>query len=209
LAGPVSAGPVPTGRLVLLRHGETEWSRSGRHTGVTDVPLTPAGEKRAAGLAETLGTRRFVLVATSPRIRARRTADLAGLRTLADGGAGTVARREVWPELAEWDYGAYEGRTSVEINREVPGWTIWTGPVPGGEKAAEVGARADAVIAKVLPVLAEGDAALVGHGHMLRVLIARWLGLAPESGSYFVLEPAGVTELGYEHSYRCVRRLNA
>jgi probable phosphoglycerate mutase len=204
----VITGAVPSGRLVLLRHGETEWSRSGRHTGITDIPLTADGEKRAAALADTLGTRRFVLVATSPRIRARRTADLAGLRTVDDGGSGTVARREVWPELAEWDYGDYEGRTSVEITREVPGWTVWTGPLPGGEKAADVAARADAVIARALPALAQGDVALVGHGHMSRVLIARWLLLPPEGGSYFTLEPAGITELGHEHAYRCVLRLN-
>jgi len=203
-------GPVPTGRLVLVRHGETEWSRSGRHTGRTDIPLTPEGERRVAGLRPALREFRFVLVATSPRARAVRTADLAGLVPTAGGElpAGCRAARAVWPDLAEWDYGDLEGLTTAQIRERQPGWTIWTGQVPGGESAAAVAARADAVLARALPLLFDGDVALVGHGHMSRVLIARWLGLGPAHGASFLVEPASVSVLDHERETPVLGRLN-
>jgi len=201
-------GPVPTGRLVLVRHGETEWSRSGRHTGRTDIPLTPEGERRAAGLPPALREFRFVLVATSPRARAIRTADLAGLVPGGQRSAADVAARAVWPDLAEWDYGDLEGRTTAQIREQQPGWTIWTGQVPGGESAAAVAARADAVLARALPLLFDGDVALVGHGHMSRVLIARWLGLGPAHGASFLVEPASVSVLDHERETPVLGRLN-
>jgi probable phosphoglycerate mutase len=213
---------VPTGRIVLIRHGETEWSRSGRHTGRTDVPLTPAGERRAAMLLPALREFRFALVATSPRTRAIRTADLAGLVAApVGGGAGRatgaagrlaptadVAAREVWPDLAEWDYGDLEGLTTARIRESQPGWTIWAGPVPGGESAAAVAARADAVLARAVALSRDGDVALVGHGHMSRVLIARWLGLGPEHGGGFLVEPASLTVLEHERETRVLGGLN-
>lgn len=187
----------PTGRLVLLRDGETEWSRTGRHTSTTDVVLTVRGREQAVRLRERLAGWRFVLVATSPMERAWRTAKLAGL-----------AVDVVDPQFAEWDYGEYEGRTTAQIRRTVPGWTVWRGSVPGGETVRQVGRRADAVLARVRPRLADGDVALVGHGHMLRVLAARWLGLAPQAGALFVLDPGGLSLLGFEHETQVVRRLN-
>ncbi|WP_322753008.1 histidine phosphatase family protein [Frankia sp. Cas3] len=198
---------------MLLRHGETGWSRSGRHTGVTDVPLTPAGEKQAARLADRLAAWSFVLVAASPRQRALRTAELAGLTRSADhcdraaAGAG-VARFEVWDDLAEWNYGEFEGVTTPDIRRSVPDWTVWTGPTGGGETPAQVGGRADVVIGRVLSYLERGDVALAGHGHMLRVLVARWLELDPVLGARFVLDAGGLSILGHEHETRAVLRLN-
>ncbi|SQD95093.1 Phosphoglycerate mutase [Parafrankia sp. Ea1.12] len=233
------AGPVvvPAGRVTLIRHGETEWSRTGRHTGHTDVPLTAEGERQAAALRAALVGRRFVLVATSPRRRAAHTAEIAGLcppagepgtikpGTIRTQAAGTPAALSdtagaqaaapgaedcvVWPELAEWDYGDYEGVTTARIREDHPGWTVFTGDVPGGETADEVGRRADLVLGRVVPLLAHGDVALLGHGHMLRVLVARWLGLPPTAGAHFVIEPAGVSELGFEHENRVLRQLNA
>lgn len=214
-----SHGRVPAGRIVLVRHGETEWSRSGRHTGRTDIPLTPDGERRAAALLPALRAFRFALVATSPRTRASHTADLAGL-IAAPVGAGQasvdgarpstadVAAREVWPDLAEWDYGDLEGLTTPQIRDSQPGWTIWTGRVPGGESAEQVAARADAVLARALPLLRDGDVALVGHGHMSRVLIARWLGLGPEHGASFLVEPASLSLLEHERETRVLGSLN-
>jgi probable phosphoglycerate mutase len=205
----------PPHELWLARHGETEWSRTGRHTSRTDVPLTPAGEAQARRLGARLaewrgpsgrtGPAAFAAVLTSPRLRARRTAELAGLT--GDGfGYPPLVRDE---HLAEWDYGAFEGRTTAEIRREVPGWTVWRGPVPGGETAGDVGARADDIIARlVLPRLAHGDVAVVGHGHMLRVLTARWLRLEPTAGALFVLGAGGLSVLGHEHETPAVLRLN-
>ncbi|MDT3446971.1 MULTISPECIES: histidine phosphatase family protein [unclassified Pseudofrankia] len=219
-------GHVPPGRIVLIRHGETEWSRSGRHTGRTDIALTREGERRAASLRGALRDHRFVLVATSPRMRAGRTADLAGLRSPSPGaplatgttGAGEadgqgppdprVAAREVWPELAEWDYGDLEGLTTPQIREDQPGWTIWSGRVPGGESAEAVAARADAVLDRVLPLLRDGDVALVGHGHFSRMLIARWLGLEPARGASFLLEPASISVLAHERETRVLGGLN-
>ena len=163
---------VAMGELILLRHGQTEWSRAGRHTGRTDIPLTPAGEAAAESLAPALAARNIVAVFTSPAQRAVRTAELAGLH-----GAKPD------PDLQEWDYGGYEGITTAQVRAGRPGWYLWRdGVVPGdaehpGEAVAEVGARADAVLARVRPLLGEGDVALVSHAHLLRVLTARWLGL--------------------------------
>jgi probable phosphoglycerate mutase len=182
------------GQLILLRHGETEWSASGRHTGRTDIPLTPRGEAAAASLAPMLARRRFVAVFTSPAQRAVRTAELAGL---------PAAKPD--PDLWEWDYGGYEGRTTAEIRTGRPGWYLWRdGVIPGdaehpGETIAEVGARADAVLGRVTPLLAGGDVALVAHGHVLRVVTARWLRLEPAAGRLFRLDTGTLSTLGTEH----------
>jgi broad specificity phosphatase PhoE len=184
-------------RLWIVRHGETDWSRTGRHTGRTDLPLTPEGERQAAALRPILAGRQFALVLTSPRRRARDTCRLVGF--------ADVARTD--PDLAEWDYGQYEGMTTPEIERVAPGWTIWTGAVPGGETAEQVAARADRVIAAA--VAAGGDALLFSHGHFLRVLAARWLGLAPQEGRRFALDPATIGILGHERAARVVRMWNA
>lgn len=176
------------GELILLRHGETEWSRTGRHTGRTDVALTPRGERQAKALAPALAGRDIVRTLVSPAGRARRTAELAGL-----------AHAEADDRLWEWDYGAYEGRTTADIQKERPGWYLWTDGVPDGETAEEVGARADAVLARALPYLAEGDVALVAHGHLLRALTARRLGLPARDGRLFGLGTGTVSTLGTEH----------
>ncbi|WP_236789195.1 histidine phosphatase family protein [Amycolatopsis sp. GM8] len=185
--------------LFLLRHGQTEWSANGRHTGRTDVPLTPAGENQARAAGLTLGTLRKgqALVVTSPRRRAVRTAELAGL--VVD---------ETTEDLAEWDYGDYEGITTADIRKTVPGWTVWSGPVPGGESAADVTARADKLLDRVRAALAETEVILVGHGHFGRVLVARWLGLPAQSGVHFGLDPAGVSVLGDERGEPKIEHLN-
>ena len=182
------------GELILLRHGETEWSRAGRHTGWTDVPLTAAGEAAAAALAPVLARRDIRAAFTSPLQRAARTAALAGL-----------AGAQQDPDLREWDYGGYEGVTTPQIRVQRPGWYLWRdGVIPGdadhpGETAEQVGARADAVLRRVTPLLAGGDVVLVGHGHMLRVLTARWLRLGPSEGRLFRLGTGTVCTLGTEH----------
>jgi broad specificity phosphatase PhoE len=182
------------GELVLIRHGETEWSRSGRHTGRTDVPLTDAGLAAAARLAPVLARRQLAAAFSSPASRARLTAELAGL-----------AGAQIDPDLQEWDYGAYEGLTSVQISMSRPGWSLWRdGIIPGdaehpGETVEQVGARADAVLGRVRPLLADGDVALVAHGHLLRVLTARWLWLAPDAGRLFRLDTGTISLLGTEH----------
>jgi broad specificity phosphatase PhoE len=179
-----------TGRVFLLRHGETEWSVSGKHTGRTDVPLTDRGRERAVA-AGRLGVRLLegapALVLSSPRSRARVTAELAGL---------TVDRTD--ERLAEWEYGDCEGRTTPEIRETVPGWTVWTHPCPGGETAEEVGARADAVLADARAAREGGDVVLVGHGHFSRVLLARWIGLPASEGVRFQMEAASWAVLGDE-----------
>jgi probable phosphoglycerate mutase len=191
------------GELILVRHGETEWSKAGRHTGRTDVPLTAAGEIRAAQIAPALGRRKITAVFTSPAARAVRTAELAGL-------AG--ARQD--PDLREWDYGGYEGRTTAQIKAERPGWYLWRdGIIPGdaahpGETVGRVGARADAVLARVRPLLDEGDVALVAHAHVLRVLTARWLGLAPTGGRLFRLDTGTLCTLGAEHGKPVIQSWN-
>ncbi|MFB9838938.1 histidine phosphatase family protein [Actinoallomurus acaciae] len=185
------------GELILLRHGETEWAREGRHTGRTDVPLTPEGEEQARALAPLLANRRFALVLTSPAERARRTAELAGLT-----GAETDER------LWEWDYGAYEGRSTPEIREERPGWYLWRDGVIGGETVDQVGARADAVLERVLPMLADGDVVLTAHGHILRVLTARRLSLPPADGRLFRLDTGTLSTLGTEHEQPVIASWN-
>ena len=180
----------------MVRHGETAWSRTGQHTGRTDIPLTERGRTQAHCVGEMLRDRLFDLVLTSPLSRAATTALLAGF------GRGVVACED----LREWDYGRYEGRTTAEIRRKVPGWTVWTHPCPGGETAEAVGARADRVI-KIVRA-AGGLVALFGHGHQLRVLAARWCGLAPRDGRLLSLDPATMSVLGYEHETSVIRRWN-
>lgn len=186
-------------QIWLVRHGETEWSRDGRHTGVTDVPLTDLGRRQAGALGGRLGDHRFALVLTSPRSRAGETARLAGF-----GGAAVAD-----PDLAEWDYGALEGRRTSEIVAEYPGWTIWKGPWPGGETADQVSARADRALARCQGADVDGDVLLFGHGHMLRVLGARWLGLPGQSGSLFGLSTATLSVLGWEHDSPIFETWNA
>jgi probable phosphoglycerate mutase len=179
-------------RIVLVRHGQTEWSASGRHTSTTDLPLTEEGRRAARALS--LADRDFALVLTSPRRRARETCELAGLTG------------EVDDDLAEFDYGDYEGLTTAEIRAKRPGWSLWTDGAPGGETAEQVGARVDRVIARALA--AGGDVALFAHGHVLRVLAARWLELAPSLGARFALDTAAVSELGFERETRVVWKWN-
>lgn len=179
-----------TTELWLIRHGETEWSRSGAHTSRTDLPLTPEGEKRAEALAAILRGQRFALVLSSPMRRALDTARLAGFQP------------QITDDLREWDYGVYEGRTTPDIQREAPNWTIWTSTPPGGETADSVAARADRLIARALPL--DGEVALFGHGHFLRVLAARWLGLEPQAGRYFALSTGSLSVLGYERETRVI-----
>jgi probable phosphoglycerate mutase len=182
--------------LWLLRHGETAWTILGRHTGRTDLELTPLGRRQAMVLGRRLGARPFALVLTSPLLRAHETCRLAG--------HGEVALLE--PDLQEWDYGAYEGRTTVEIRAERPGWTIWDGGVPGGETIDEVAARADRVIARA--AAAGGDVALFAHGHLLRVLGARWIGLPGAAGGGLALDTTSVSVLGLERERRVIRHWN-
>ncbi|MET7642090.1 histidine phosphatase family protein [Streptomyces sp. NPDC005426] len=185
------------GELILIRHGETEWSRNGQHTSHTDLPLTPLGERQARALGPLLADRDIALTLVSPSVRARRTAELAGL----------VAPR-ITPELREWDYGAYEGITTREIRLTRPDWNLWTDGVAAGpaahpgESPAEVGARADRVLAEVAEAAGragDGDIALVAHSHFLRVLTARYLGLTPAEGTLFQLATGAVSRLGTEH----------
>jgi len=185
------------GELILIRHGETAWSRELKHTGRTDLPLTASGEAAAARLAADLGARHLVAALASPSQRAARTAELAGLSAVPAG-------LKIDPDLAEWDYGGYEGRTTAEIQQDSPGWDLWRdGVIPGdaehpGESIAQVAARADAVLARVRPLLARGDVALVAHGHLLRILTARWLGLDPPHGRLFRLDTGTLSILGTE-----------
>lgn len=173
-------------QMVLVRHGETEWSRSGQHTSHTDLPLTENGTRLAAELAPALKQWQFEVVLTSPLERARRTCELAGY--------GDVAQLE--DRLVEWEYGEYEGLTTPQIREERPGWNLWRDGCPGGETAAEVGARLDGVLERVAQI--EGDVLLFAHGHSLRVLTARWLELGPEEGARFRLDAGAVCKLGYE-----------
>jgi broad specificity phosphatase PhoE len=184
-----------TDELWIVRHGETMWSASGRHTSTTDVPLTDAGEEAARGLAGRLAGTTFDLVLTSPRERARRTAELAGFP-----GA------HLEDDLTEWSYGDYEGITTDTIRETLPGWTVWTHPSPGGETAEQVGRRLDRVVAKVR---AHGGRVLVfGHGHASRVLAARWLAQPVVEGRLFRLDTATLSVLGYEHGTPVVARWN-
>lgn len=183
--------------LVLVRHGDTEWSENGRHTSRTDLPLLPSGVERARSLGPALGAFGFARVLSSPLQRARRTAELAGFGD----------RVELVPELTEWDYGDYEGLTSDEIRRDRPGWQLWTDGAPGGESPAQVAARADQVIADA--VRAAGDVLIFAHGHILRVLAARWIDDSASAGSSFRLDPATISVLAHEHDHRVVGRWNA
>ena len=183
------------GDLWLVRHGETEWSKSGQHTSHSDIPLTDGGERSALALQRFLGARSFALVLSSPMQRAQVTCRLAGYEPA-----------EVIDALREWDYGAYEGLTTTQIRQQDPNWSIWTGTPPAGETAEEVGARADRVIHRAAEI--SGDTAVFGHGHMLRVLAARWLGLLPEAGKLLALSTASVSILGYEHEARVVNLWN-
>jgi broad specificity phosphatase PhoE len=184
------------GELILLRHGETEWSKSGQHTGRTDIPLTPAGEAAAAALAPLLDQRDIVAAFSSPAQRAVWTAELA-----------LEPRIEVKqdPDLWEWDYGGYEGMTTAQIQQQWPGWYLWRdGVIPGdaahpGESVQQVGERVDRVLARVEPLLADGDVALIAHGHVLRVLTARFLHLDPSDGKLFRLDTGTIGTLGQEH----------
>jgi probable phosphoglycerate mutase len=190
--------PLPDGTaLWLVRHGETEWSRSGRHTSHTDVPLTRHGEAQALALGELLRGVEPVYVLSSPRRRARHTADLAGLTVDA-----------IDADLAEWDYGDYEGLTTEQIREQVPDWSLWTHPLPGGEAAADVSARADRVLARALPHLADGPVVLVAHGHISRVIGARWIGLPALAGGRFALGTAAPSVLGAEHGAAVIERWN-
>ena len=182
--------------VVLVRHGETEWSRAGKHTGRTDVPLTERGEQQARAVGDALKGRRFAIVLTSPLSRALQTSRGAGF-------GDTAAERE---DLREWDYGAYEGRTTAEIRDDRPGWSLWRDGAPDGETAAQVGERADRVIAEARSV--DGDVLLFAHGHLLRVLTARWLGLEPSAGQMFALDPATIGILGYERETPVIRLWN-
>ena len=190
----------PSPELWLLRHGATEWARSGRHTGRTDLPLLSEGEEEARRLAPLLASRRFDAVLVSPLQRARRTCELAGLG----------ARAEVCDDLREWDYGAYEGITTAEIRRTVPDWTVWSHPCPDGESAAMVEERCQRLIALALERLGpEGRVALFAHGHILRSLAGCWLGLGVAGGALLVLNTACVSVLGQERQQRALLRWNA
>jgi probable phosphoglycerate mutase len=182
--------------VVLVRHGETEWSRDGRHTGRTDVPLTEHGREQAEAVGLALRGREFALVRTSPLGRALDTCRLAGFGD----------RAEQRDDLMEWDYWAYEGRTTSEIRAERPGWTLWRDGVPEGETVEQVGERVDRVLAEVRA--ADGDALLFAHGHVLRVLTARWLRLEPDAGRLFALDPATLSTLGYERETAVVELWN-
>ncbi|MFE7709177.1 histidine phosphatase family protein [Streptomyces sp. NPDC057486] len=194
------------GELILIRHGETEWSRNGRHTSHTDLPLTDLGERQARALVPLIAGRKIGLTLVSPALRARRTAELAGLDS-----------PRVTPDLREWDYGGYEGVTTVEIHRTRPSWNLWTdGVTPGpeahpGETPAEVGKRADRVLTEVRTAaeqVGDADIALVAHSHFLRVLTARYLGLAPAGGAMFQLVTGAVSRLGTEHGQPVITALN-
>jgi broad specificity phosphatase PhoE len=182
--------------LWLIRHGETEWSLSGAHTGRTDISLTAKGREQAVALGRYLAGHIFALVLTSPMQRARETCALAGFGACA----------QIDPNLCEWDYGEYEGRTTTEIRERNPGWSLWTDGVPGGETIDQVAARAEAVIQRTLA--APGDVALFAHGHVLRILTACWLGLEPAAGRLFALDTASVSTLGYERDTRAMTSWN-
>jgi probable phosphoglycerate mutase len=177
--------PLPV--IYLARHGETAWTVSGQHTGRTDLPLTERGERNARALGERLRGLTFARVYTSPLQRARRTCELAGFADVA----------QVDPDLVEWNYGAYEGRKSADIRKDRPDWQLFRDGAPGGESLADVGARADRVVARVSSV--GGDVLLFSSSHILRVLAARWLGIEPAGGRFFFLGTATLSALGYEH----------
>ena len=183
--------------VIAIRHGETEWSLNGRHTGTTDIPLTDNGRRLAERLRPVLSGRAFALVFVSPLQRARETCRLAGV----------AAHAIVEPDLVEWNYGKYEGLTPKEIDRQAPGWLIFRDGCPGGETPEQVGARADRVIARARAV--DDDVALFAHGHLLRVLVARWLGLPPHAGQHFLLDTGTLNILDYYRGIPAVKTWNA
>ena len=184
--------------IVLIRHGQTEWSAVGRHTSYTDLELTAEGERQARVAGQRLAGRRFAAVISSPRRRALRTAELAGL-----------AVTEVTEDLAEWNYGEYEGITTATIRESNPSWSLWTDGAPGGETPEQVGARIDRVLAHAKQLLAEGDVALLAHGHSLRVTGARWIGLPASGGGKLTLGTATLSTLGFEHGNQVIDSWNA
>ena len=184
-------------QVYLARHGETEWSLSGQHTGITDIPLTENGRNLAKRLALVLATERFALVLTSPLERARKTCELAGLG----------AHAEIDRDLMEWNYGEYEGLTPKQIDAQAPGWMLFRDGCPGGETPEQAGARADRLIARVRA--AEGHVALFAHGHIFRVFAARWLGLPAMAGCHFLLDTATLSILSYYRNLPAIRRWNA
>jgi broad specificity phosphatase PhoE len=186
-----------TQKVYVVRHGETEWSLSGQHTGVTDIPLTENGRAVARSLGPILAEQSFALVLTSPLRRARETCELAGL------GAHAVFE----PDLKEWNYGEYEGLTPKQIHAKAPGWMVFRDGCPGGETPKEIGARVDRVIARVRAT--PGDVALFAHGHVFRVLVARWIGLPPGGGQHFLLDTATLNVLGYYRNSPAVKIWNA
>jgi probable phosphoglycerate mutase len=188
---------MPIQQVYLIRHGETEWSLSGQHTGITDIPLTENGRKVAKLLQPVLAKETFALVLTSPLERARKTCELAGLGE----------RAEIDRDLMEWNYGAYEGLTPQEIHAQAPGWMLFRDGSPGGETPEQVGVRVDRVIARVRAV--EGHIALFAHGHIFRVFAARWLGLPAVAGCHFLLDTASLNILSYYRGIPAVKRWNA
>ncbi len=192
----MSADASYSSELWLVRHGETEWSRDGRHTSTTDLPLTDVGEEAAVTLAPRLAEVEFDLVLTSPRRRARRTAEHAAFPDA-----------HVDEDLVEWGYGYYEGVTTAEIRETVPGWTVWSHPSPGGESAEDVSERLDRVVARARAV--EGRTLVFAHGHSLRVLAARWLDQPAEEGRFFKLDTSTVSVLGFERDTPVLLRWNA
>jgi probable phosphoglycerate mutase len=182
--------------IVPVRHGETEWSLSGQHTGRTDIPLTEHGREQARALAPTLAAWHFSLVLCSPLQRARETCELAGLGELA----------ELCDDLREWDYGDYEGLTTPQIRERNPDWVLWRDGCPGGETPAQVGARADRVLARLRS--ADGDAAAFAHGHILRVVTSRWIAMEPAAGARFALKAGAVSVLGFERETEVISRWN-
>jgi len=187
---------MATPEIFLARHGETEWSAAGRHTGVTDIPLTDEGRTQARLLGERLHGRAFTRVLSSPYQRALETCHIAELEE----------RAEIRPDLVEWDYVDYEGLTTDKIRETVPGWTLWSHPTPGGESAAQVGSRMDGLVEDLDPL--EGDVVLFAHGHVLRVLAARWIGLDADQGARLALSTGTLSSLGWERERRVVRLWN-
>jgi broad specificity phosphatase PhoE len=188
---------APERQIWLVRHGETEWAKTGRHTGRSDIPLTEVGRRQAEAIAQRLAGHRFTLVLTSPRSRAAETARLAGFPDAI-----------VEPNLGEWDYGEFEGRTTADIRTEIPDWSIWTGPWRKGETVEDVGRRADRVIERCLDPAIDGDVLLFGHGHLLRVLAASWIRLPAETGRLLALGTATIGILGWERSTRVIETWN-
>jgi len=184
--------------IVLIRHGQTEWSAAGRHTSYTDLDLTPEGERQAREAGRRLSGRTFAAVFSSPRKRALTTAELAGLEVT-----------EVTDDLAEWNYGEYEGITTAAIQESNPGWSLWTDGAPGGESPEQIAARIDRVLARALELTALGDVALIAHGHSLRVAGARWIGLPASGGGKLKLGTATLSTLGFEHGNQVIDSWNA